>query len=259
MFAINAAVSRQMQFANAPEGNGVKPVQAVLDRVARQAGDLRVQGVDVNVVDVHQQAAAGAPRQLGQEVGLGEQRAGWTRCPIAGRVALETHPRSVHGGAGCTRFGFLFRNRHQQGRLEAQISRQVLHHERALQALLHALHVGAQHVQRFRAERDGQQVRRMHHAVAWIFARNSARHTTGRVTQVATRCNAQQPPRKAGVVADAHRFNLLHQPRQLVQVPVVNADGRTQRQADAVQADGVAGAALSQHRQCRAARGKKVL
>lgn len=54
----------------------------MLDRVARRARSLRdlcIRGVDVNVVDVNQQGAAGAPRQTGQEDRLGK---GISRQPV---------------------------------------------------------------------------------------------------------------------------------------------------------------------------------
>jgi hypothetical protein len=38
----------------------------------------------------------------------------------------------------------------------------------------------------------------------------------------------QDAARKAGVVADAHGVDLAHQPRELVEVPLVDAAGRPQ-------------------------------
>ncbi|MCY1540213.1 hypothetical protein D9M68_758380 [compost metagenome] len=68
----------------------------------------------------------------------------------------------------------------------------------------------------------------------------------------------QRPARKAGVVAHAHGLDLGHQGRELVEVRIVDAGGRAQRQTHAVQADGVVLAPMAQHRTRGAAGGEEV-
>ena len=70
---------------------------------------------------------------------------------------------------------------------------------------------------------------------------------------------AARRARERGVVGDAHRLDALHQARQPVEVPGVEAGGRAQRQAHAVQADGIVLARRVEHRQRRAAVGEEVL
>lgn len=69
----------------------------------------------------------------------------------------------------------------------------------------------------------------------------------------------QAAARKAGVVAHAHRLDLGHQGRKPIKVCLVDAGGRAQRQAHAVQAHGIVLTPLAQHRTGGAAGRKEVL
>ena len=191
-----------MQLGHRAGGDLVDPVAAAGQRGARRvrfrvqgAAQLGVLRVDVEVVHIHQQAAAGALRQRGEKFGF------W------------------HVGVG-----------------PAQVGRQVFDGDGPLEALLHPLHVGDHHGQRLAGEGHGQQISRVN--------RGAAGH--------------ERPARKAGVVAHAHRVDFFDQPGQLRQMPVVHPAGRAQRQAHAVQADGVVFAALAQHGQGRAAGGEEI-
>ena len=177
--------------------DGVQPVAADLQDVGLCILQLQVQRIHMEVVDIHQQAAAGAPRQCGEKA--------WF----------------VHVGA-----------------IPPDVGGEVFNGDRASELLLHPLYVVGHDCQRFVGEGDGQQVGGMEGAVTLRAAPRTARETC--------------------VVTHAGWLYALHQPRQAVQMPGVQPGRRPERQADAVQAHGVQGAALLQNLQCRPAISEEV-
>ena len=120
---------------------------------------------------------------------------------------------------------------------ERQVSRQVLDQDSPAQALLHLRDVAAEDVERLVGERDRQQVVGMQH-------RGSA---------------GTRRAREAGVVGDARRLDALREARQPIEMPRVDAGGRAEREADAVQAHVIALACCVQHCERSAAVGKEIL